>query len=342
MRVFGGSNSGARRHAMARAMPWKLLTSLAMATAGCSSGSQNPTGAGGAGGTGAGGGAGTAAPLTYKPCDQTTKVGGFSIQLLESTAKYTSIGGRVRDSVDPTDIWDELVKEGDCRIKFGRQLTCAPGCAATQFCAGNNQCVAQPVSQDVGTVTVSGLAMPVSIFPVNKQYSGSLDATFPPFAPNADVKLRSGGGAYAAFTLSGRGITPLVFPGTGLNLSKGQPLTVTWTPPPAPESARIVAVVDIAHHGGIAAKLECDVADSGSLTIPATLISQLIDRGTAGFPTVSLTRRTMDSTMVTPGCVDLAVASAVEREASVEGVISCSQDLPCPAGKTCGADLKCS
>ena len=86
---------------------------------------------------------------------------------------------------------------------------------------------------------------------------------------------------------------------------------------------------------------------TGSATIPAGLINQLIEKGTAGFPTISLTRRTLDSQTIEPGCVDLSVASPVEREIEVEGVVSCNCDStvecpsddpkPCHEGQVCRA-----
>ncbi len=103
--------------------------------------------------------------------------------------------------------------------------------------------------------------------------------------------------------------------------------------------------VDIGHHGGIAARIDCHVGDTGSTRIPAALVNMLIGKGTAGFPSVSLTRRTIDSETLATGCVDLAVASSVERVVMVEGVTSCTNvgaGDECPTGQTCGADLKCS
>jgi hypothetical protein len=222
-------------------------------------------------------------------------------------------------------------------------LVCNTPCAGGMICAGANKCVAEPATQDLGTVTFSGLGAPVSLMLANFQYSGSLaaEAPYPPFASEAEVRVQTGGGKYDAFTLAGRGLEPLEFAGTGLRVARGQPLAVSWKAPAKAGSTRVHLKLDIAHHGGISARLECDVADNGSTTIPAVLINQLMDRGVAGFPLLSLTRQTADSTTIAPGCVDFVVASEEARDIEVEGVVSCNQEHPCPAGKICQTDLTC-
>jgi hypothetical protein len=346
----------------------RSLVALALfAGLACSSGGGGMATTGGTGGgstpTGGTGGGGTASPLAYKPCDPAARVGGFAVVLkhVEGFTPFTAVEGSVRNAVDPTEAWVEMAKEGECRLMVGPMLVCnTPQCAAEQVCAGANKCIPAPASQDVGTVTVTGLGGALAIMPTMPPspvfYSSSLTDKYPPFGPEAEITLKTGGGKYPAFSLAGRGIEPLAFAGTGLKVARNQPLPVTWTASAKNKSARIHMKLDIAHHGGIAARINCDVADSGSLTIPATLVTKLMDRGLAGWPTLALTRQTVDSTTVGPGCVELVVASEVAREIEVEGVISCntSKDMPtcppppdgdgckaCPAGMTCERDLRC-
>jgi len=116
--------------------------------------------------------------------------------------------------------------------------------------------------------------------------------------------------------------------------------------PAQPGGTRILASLDIAHHGGVAARIECDFADDGSAEIPATLIDQLIERGTAGYPELTLTRRTVDSTTIAPGCVEFQVASVIAREVTLclsagNCIVSCVQGAACPSGEPCPANLKC-
>jgi hypothetical protein len=328
----------------------------------CSSGSGGTGGTGGAvAGTGGSGGGGTpqAAPLPYKQCAETARLGGFSVELKrnEGSTPYTAIGGAVKDSIDPGDVWQELAKEGDCRVMIGRVLVCTPQCAPlTQICAGNNSCIAAPVSQELGTVTVSGVGAPATLMKqmteAGPAYSVNVTAQYPPFAPEVDVGLATTGGKIPAFTLAGRGVEPLDFPGTGLRVARNQPLPITWTASAKNKSARIHIKLDIAHHGGIASRIDCDVADTGSTIISAALVTKLMDQGVAGLPGISLTRQTVDSTSVGPACVDFVVASSEERRVEVEGVVSCNTTEPtcppdekdclaCPAGKKCQGDFQC-
>jgi hypothetical protein len=314
---------------------------------GCSGGAASPDGSGGAsGGSGGGGSGGNAASLLpYKPCDVDKRVGAFAMALAPATKTapaFSTFQGGMNNAPTPSNNWPETAKDGDCHLVVGPRLVCTTPCSNDQVCAGQNQCLPQPVPQDLGIITLNGFSMPLTAKFVG-QYYVPLPMPFPPFPVDAPLSMTTAGGAYPSFSLNGRGIEPMEFAGNNLMARRDQPMVVSWTAPKKITSTRVFVRVDIAHHGGVAARIECDVADNGSMTIAGSLISKLIDQGTAGFPTVSLTRRTMDSTTVTPGCVELSVASPVEQPISVDGVISCNQeDLPCPTGKTCGVDQKCS
>jgi hypothetical protein len=190
--------------------------------------------------------------------------------------------------------------------------------------------------------------MALSVMPTGRQYYADLGkAVYPPFASGAVIQLSASGGSLSAFTLAGRGITPLDFPAASLPVVRNQALTIHWTAPPSAESTQIFVRLDISHHGGGTARVECNVPDNGTMTIPAGLITQLVDRGTAGFPTLSLTRQTVDSKLIGAGCVDMVVASPVAREVEVAGSMTCNCDAdhmaecptddarPCPTGQTC-------
>jgi hypothetical protein len=337
---------------------WSLLSLgiLALAMA-CSSGSSSGTG-GGTGGTGTGGAGGGGAPagppLAYTPCDQARRVGGFSVELKrnEGSTPFTAVNGGVKNAVDPSAVWQQIDKDGDCRLLIGPN-PCAMSCPNGKVCSGANTCVDEPLTQDTGMLTVSGLSAPVSLMWLTGQgYSTSLTMGYPPAAPEAQIALKTGGGTTSPISLAGRGIEPLEFAGTGLRVARNQPLAVNWTASPKSKSARIHIKLDIAHHGGISARIECDVADSGSASISATLVGKLMDRGVAGFPSINLTRQTIDSTTIPAGCVELAVASNEERLVDVEGVISCNTEEPtcpaedkeckaCPTGMSCGKDARC-
>jgi hypothetical protein len=331
----------------------RSLSILGLCAVACSSAS-SPDGTGGGGGAGGSGGAGgTVEALAYKPCDRAMRVGGFTVELRANvgSSPLTNVSGGVKNAVDPLEAsWHELAKDGDCRVLTGKVLVCNPECAGSQTCAGDNKCVAEPVTQDTGTLTITGLTVPVSVPFENMQggYNYSLPTgttPYPPAAPEAVLALKTSGGKLPPFSLAGRGIEPLEFAGKGIKVMRDQPLTVTWKAPAKAGSARIHLAMEISHHGGFAARIECELADTGSTTIAAALVTKLMDQGLAGYPAINLTRQTADSTTTPAGCVDFVVASNVERLIDVEGVVSCNSNKKCEAGDQgcmdCPTGMKC-
>ena len=323
-----------------------MLTGLTIAASGlaaCSSGG----GSGGTGGAGAGaGGAGVPSELVFKPCPAATDIGGFSMTLI-SEAVGAQLSGKVKDSVAPSDVISLLAQEGACRIEAVPNLTCGTMCANGTVCAGNNSCVPAPLAVSVGKINVTGLGSAVSIDDKTTAYYTAIAKTsFPPYVAGNSVGLTSTGGVYAPLSLAVRGIAPLQVPDQALMVAQDQPLTVTWTAAPETAGAGNISItMDIAHHGGGVAQLKCDWPDTGSGTVPATLITQLLAQGTAGFPIITFVRESVDSATVAAGCVDFKVLSSVEKMLMVQGVTSCSDSavppLLCPAGQTCGTDMKC-
>lgn len=127
-----------------------------------------------------------------------------------------------------------------------------------------------------------------------------------------------------------------------MQLGTGKALSLSWTPPGASATSRIGIKVDISHHGGSKGKIECDVPDTGSLEISADLITELIQLGVAGYPSVTLKRSTGAETSIAPGKVTLQALSAVSIDLQVAGVTSCSTDDDCASGKTCQSNETCS
>ena len=330
----------------------RLHISVACALLGFGYGCGGGNGGGGAGtgggGPGGSGGSGGSSATLYRPCTDATHLGGFAVELLEDIPN-TSIAGGVREGVLPASVWQQVATGGDCRLIVGPTLTCTPACANPQICAGQNQCIAEPRFRSAGTATITGVgASPivVSANAVNSSYYASVDTPYPPAADGANITLQVAGADIPALSLSGRGIPELQFPGTALTVTRGQAFAFTWTPPAQPGAARISASLDIAHHGGVAARIECDFDDDGSGEMPTALVDQLIDRGTAGFPELTLTRRTVDSTMIPAGCVDFQVASVIPRQVTVCSgaggcVISCTDPAQCPTGQVCRTDRSC-
>jgi hypothetical protein len=170
---------------------------------------------------------------------------------------------------------------------------------------------------------------------------GSVDILNPPCAEGAEIQVATSGGDFAPFAVLAAGISPLELLGADpIAMQRDQPLQLTWIPRGAAGVSRIGVRVDISHHGGTTGQIACDVDDTGSLAIAASLVNQLMDLGTAGFPTVLLTRRATGSAPA-PAQVTLDVVSNVERALSIPGVVSCNTLADCPTDQTCLSSQQC-
>ncbi len=87
--------------------------------------------------------------------------------------------------------------------------------------------------------------------------------------------------------------------------------------------------------------IECETADSGSLELDGALITELLDLGVAGFPTIIVTRESTGSVVTALGRIDLVLAAKIERAVTIAGLVSCTEDADCPDGQTCQPNLTC-
>ena len=339
-----------------------LLATLVagLLVAGCSSKAATPggtgghaagsAGSGGSGASGATGGMGGTSGGGYKACAESERIGRFTLELklpAGDSPGISQITGRVLDGIDPRSVWQELASAEGCQVIIGPTSTCAVACPSGMVCRAGT-CAPEPASHGVGTVNVTGLAIPVTMMPLtNKSYYGPIPSgtSFPPFTPGLPIGLQAAGGDYAPFTLTATGIDLLDVPADQplmlVTKTPNPPLTVRWSAPTRAGSTRMELLMDIAHHGGVAAKLACDLPDTGSGTIPGGLLDTLVGRGTAGFPEITLTRQSVDSTTITPGCVEFGVTLSVAVPLMVDGVISCSDDTQCPATAPTCSGQKC-
>lgn len=277
---------------------------------------------------------------TSHPCPDDTRVGGFTIAL---QAEFTSVQGQVANAVVPLDVPVVDAEEGPCRLLRPPSLFCDPGCPVGQTC-GPDGCVPQPAAIDLGPVRVDGLTAPVELTaraPV-WFYTFRGDLPHPGFAEGDAIRLHGEGTeGIDPFTLRGEGVAPLMVDGDTLPLDRGVDAALTWTPPAADGPAQVHVELNIANHGGTPARIECITEDDGAFAIPAALVDRLLDLGYSGFPSVVLTRRTVDRVELAPGCAELRVESAAALDVAIEGLTSCSDDDDCPAGETCQPDLTC-
>jgi hypothetical protein len=289
------------------------------------------------------------------------KIGEFSLQLVapveasgtsSATAGFTALLGKVFDGpAADTTLWVKQNEAEGCTLLTPKVPFCEKACGSGSVCVADDTCQKSPTAIGLGTLNVKGVKLPTGettfTIETNKQikytYQAPVTLPFPAFAEGDPIELSlAGDSGVAAFTLKGAGIAPLALVnGDKYPLTKGKPLELVWTAPSKATGSRLQVKLDISHHGGSKGKIECDVADDGSLTIPATLVDALAELGVAGFPTIVLTRAAISSVNTALGRVDLRVYSYVERAIEVPGVVSCSGAGDCPTGKSCRDDLTC-
>lgn len=295
------------------------------------------------------------APDAAPPGDPNVLVGAFQV-LMTAAAEATDVSpavtaqtsfvGRVQDGPTPELVqWTQTAAEGPCRLLIPSVPFCGTPCGGSAACVADDVCQPYPTSQDVGTLTVTGIGtgageatFTVEAVASNYQRTG---LPFPAFAEGDALRVETSGGAYAPFSLDAHGIAPLALTNAPMRLVTGEPATLTWTAAADPAQSVVLVRLDISHHGGSNGKIECEAPDSGSLTLPGALVDALLALGSAGFPTVITTRRASGSAVIAPGRVDLWVLSSVEQAVEIPGVVSCTADEDCPDGQTCQPDLTC-
>jgi hypothetical protein len=278
--------------------------------------------------------------LAYQACGEGTRVGGFSVDLAE---KFTGVQGQVFDGVNPLTVLDTLAEDGECRHARAAVHFCDPACASGEACDAQGDCVPYPVAQDVGTVTVTGLLAPVEMEPTPPAnfYTNPESLPHPGFEAGADIVLAAGGGVAEAFALRGWGIPALDPSDAEIVVQSGSALALAWDVPPAEAPTRVKILLIVNGHGGSGSRVECDVADAGSFTIPETLVTALVEDGLSGFPTIALTRSTADSADLALGCVEFRVQSERVLPVSVPGLVSCDGNEDCTPPEVCQTDLSC-
>jgi hypothetical protein len=319
-----------------------------------STGGNGNAGAAAVGGAGGNSGANTSGGSTTSGNTMITskadEVGRFSVNLYEAvttngttTPAYTYINGVTRDGVVPLAfITTQVVKESDCALYSISVPSCAgvtDGCG-TGACVATDTCKAMPTAKDLGAVKISGVGTTeLTLVNISNKYQYGGDITYPGFAEGDVITLSAAGGAYAAFAVSAKGVKPLTLSTDTYKLTKASPLSLTWTAPGSLSETRILVVLNLSHHGGAVGYVTCDVADTGSLTISANIISRLIDLGVTGYPTLTVTRTSVGWATIAPGSVAFDVSSAIVRTIAVDGFISCSSNAECTSGN-CNTDLK--
>ena len=270
------------------------------------------------------------------------------------TPAHTTLTGQIESGPPvPTLLWEATSTEGECELLEPYAPFCEVDCGSG-VCVADDVCRDDPDTMDAGTATLTGVELAdggseVELLAVLGKYQlpGASGVSYPPATEGARLTLTADGieanpvlPLAPGFTVETTGISPLeITSGETVSMEREQPTTVTWTPADDPRASRIFVEVDISHHGGQKGQIDCEIEDSGSLTIPATLITGLINLGVAGFPDLKIARRAVGTTETDEMSVTFQVQSQVTLPVELPGFASCSEDLPCPDDLTCNNDV---
>ncbi len=268
-------------------------------------------------------------------CPTSHRVGGFELAHWDGPDEgFATATGQINDAVIPATIRFESGTEGDCTLWQKIVPYCEDACEADQACSHEGECIPYPTPQDVGTVSVSGLAAPMELTADSFGNYWDTTSSYPLWEPGSPVVLSAG----ELFSLRGFGVETLVVPDPVWELTPGQDMTVTWTAGSHPAWVELTFNID--QHGLSPLTMICEVPDTGSATLPATLLEQLVNSGVSGYPSAWMRRRTADAVAIEQGCVDLQVYSHVAVDMGVEGYTPCSRDEDCPEGQHCDMDMQ--
>lgn len=270
-----------------------------------------------------------------------------SFELLLSEQSGVTLFGKIYDGETPrTLIWEAQIESAECVLSSPRVPFCSTPCGGSAACIEDETCQAYPSPLGAGDVLVSGVLTEAgdasfTMTPIADNYQVPVGTVLadPPFAAGDEVSLVAAGDAVAAFEITATAIDRLALSSDTFELDAANDLVLAWTPGGA--DSRVRVALDISHHGGTKGKIECDAPDTGSLTIPADMVSALLDLGIAGFPTIIITRESTGSVVTALGRIDLVLAAKIERAVTIAGLVSCTEDANCPDGQTCQPNLTC-
>lgn len=285
--------------------------------------------------------------------DPTRLVGAFQVRSLPAEdgadTGSTAVIGKIYDGPTPSAIvWEVQAEEGGCQLLTPRVPFCNEPCGGSAVCVEDNTCQPYPTAHSAGSVTVTGLnlesgeaSLVMTPTANNYQPPAGVRLLYPPADEGATIRFEASGDYFSAFTLEAKGVSPLKLLNDTIPVAANSPVSLEWTPPGQAGISKVHVKLDISHHGGTKGMIECSADDTGSLELPASLVTQLLDLGVAGFPTIVVTRRSVGSTTIAAGRVELVVSSQIERSVEIAGLNSCHDDSQCPDGQTCQSDLTC-
>ena len=188
--------------------------------------------------------------LPYAPCAPETGVGEFSIDL---GPDFTSAQGKVLDAVLIDQLPVVQARVGECQLLTLPTHLCDPACpVATQTCGAGNQCVDLPSPRNVGTVTLSGLLVPVVMSPnaiTGNYHPNGGPLPYPAYRTGAGLKLQASGGEVGAFELGGWGVSALELTTNPVVVDGGAATQLSWNVPKQGGPTRVQVALHLDNHG---------------------------------------------------------------------------------------------
>lgn len=272
-------------------------------------------------------------------CDLANKYGTFQVTMHDT---FTIADGDAANGVVPITILEEVGTEGSCVLKRRNNPFCDPSCAPNETCDFDGTCIPYPENQDIGYVTIGGLVEDIVIWPLapgNNYFDTNM--VHPSWNPGDLIELRTEGGFFESVEMHGVGVEPITLGEPDWTLIENEDFVFTWSPPTTSVVRSEVHVrLNIDQHGNTPVQMFCIFEDTGTATLPAALVTELMNFGVTGFPNATVTRRTMDSTPVGDGCMEFMVSSPTDPSILVDGFVPCFTDADCPPGETCNTAIQ--
>lgn len=277
------------------------------------------------------------------PVNNSNIFGTFIVALLEPTLyspAHTSFQGSLKDGpTPPATNWKEKKSIGECKLVVPFHPYCDE--CTDGVCIDDDVCQREPDNVYGGKITLKGLKnnksekeLTLDTLLHNYIFKAGTFLSCPPFEEGDEVSLTAEGcDSVPDFTLTAKGIKPLVVLNDSISLIDDKPVKLKWEPASDPENSVISILVDISQHGTTKGRILCETKDDGSLEIPAELIMDLKKLGIAGFPRIEITRKVSAKCSVTNATLE--IVSSVTRIVNIPGLISCDDEEGCPDGYTC-------
>jgi len=251
-------------------------------------------------------------PVFGEACPQNSRVGHFQVTHDEF---YAAVTGTVASGV-------------------------IPPCSGGELCEHDGSCIPYPANQNLGSVQVSGTLKEPLVMEANaSDYYTDVAVPFPLFEPSAQIDVVAEGNELPGFALRAWGVPNVELPDAIWEMEEGMPLTVEWEGEPGPW--KMIVSLNVDQHGNSPVTMFCEVEDTGSVTISAELVDELLGYGVSGFATADFRRTTTDSLQLADtGCVQLSVESLKLGKLTVAGHVPCKFDPDCPEGYICNVPIE--